>query len=121
MIGKFLRRNLSCRFGTHWRVSHVDSDITKEGICTDCGEIFPEIKWTRCPPCKPLKQPGGVNMIQSRSKEAKELCDMLTSMLEIPKGVKDFTLRMDRDSTVEISVTYFPRFLSQNGTPPKEE
>ena len=42
--GRFLRKQLQCRFDVHW--VYV-SDIGCEHTCPDCGKYFPEIKWPR--------------------------------------------------------------------------
>ena len=55
----FIRKWLQCKlFGTHWRVVHdsgLVNDICGAGVCSDCGEVFEEIKWCKMPDVKEIK------------------------------------------------------------------
>ena len=65
-IGHFLRRNLQCRIGTHWRVTNHDDDgWLGDWTCDDCGFHHPAINWP-APPPRPDYPTAGVWADQRR-------------------------------------------------------
>lgn len=58
-------------------------------------------------------------IITPNSPEFGVVWDAITSVLEVPEGVKSLTLHLSREDIVTLDLTYYPKFigeLSENET-----